>query len=239
MTLSTRALVVAASLFPAAWVVADPAARLAGHWEGAIHAPVEDVVVAVDVAAEAGGKLGGTFTNPSQRLNGFPLWSASADGETVKLELKTAGPGVQTFEGRFSEDGQTITGRFLIDVHAVPFTLKRNGDARIAPPPRSAAIDGKLAGIWTGSLSFGAQQLPLTLTLTLTNHADRTATGTWVAGGGPATPVAIGYEAGTLTLTSPVTPASFTGTLSADGTQISGTLNEGGAPRPVVFTRAL
>ncbi len=209
---------------------------LAGHWEGAIHAPLEDVAVAVDVAAEAGGKLVGTFSNPSQRLNGFPLWSASADGETVKLELKTAGPGVQTFDGRLSEDGQTIKGQFLIDVHAVPFTLKRNGDARIAPPPRSAAVDAKLAGAWTGSLSFGTQSLPLTLTLT--NHADRTATGTWVAGGGPATPVAIVYEGGTLTLTSPVTPASFTGTLSADGAQISGTLNEGGAPRSVVFTRA-
>ena len=73
--------------------------------------------------------------------------------------------------------------------------------------------------------------------LTLTNHADRTATGTWTVGGSPATPVAIVHEDGTLTLTSPITPATFTGALSADGGQISGTLNEGGATRPIVFTR--
>ena len=29
-----------------------PPSRLAGHWEGAIHAPAEDVAVAVDLAAD-------------------------------------------------------------------------------------------------------------------------------------------------------------------------------------------
>jgi hypothetical protein len=235
MTPSTRALIVAATLFPAVSIGADPGARLSGHWEGAIHAPLEDLAIAVDLAADERGKLGGTFSSPSQGLNGFPLSSASADGETVKIEMKMADPGVRTFDGRFSEDGETIKGQFLIGVQAVPFTLKRAGDARIAPPPVSAAVDAKLAGSWTGALSLGAHSLPLKLTLT--NHGDKTATGTWAAGAGPDIPLAIAYDAGTLTLTSPVTAGSFTGTLSPDGTQLSGTLNEGGAPRPVVFTR--
>jgi hypothetical protein len=236
MTLSTRALVTAAALLPAFSIAADTGAPLAGHWEGAISTPLEEVVVAVDLAADAGGKLGGTFTSPSQRLNGSPLWSASSDGDVVKLELKTADPGVRTFDGRLSADGHSIQGQFLIDIYAVPFTLKRSGDARIAPPPKSVAIDAKLAGAWRGSLDVAGRSLPLKLTLT--NHDDRTATGAWSAGGAPEIPVAIAYDNGTLTLTSPVTPASFTGTLSADGTQISGILNEGGAPRPVVFMRA-
>jgi hypothetical protein len=146
-----------------------------------------------------------------------------------------AEPGLRTFDGRFSEDGETIKGQFLIGVYAVPFTLKRTGDERIEPPPISAAVDSRLVGSWAGSLSVGAQSLPLKLTLT--NHADRTATGAWAAGAGPDIPVAIAYDGDALTLTSPVTAASFTGTLSADGTQLSGTLNEGGASRPVVFTR--
>ncbi len=228
-----RTLACLTALLPAAIAGADPAARLAGHWEGAIHAPLEDVAIAVDLAAGDGGKLGGTFSSASQRLNGFPLSSASVDGEMVTIELKM--PGVRTFDGRFSEDGLSIKGEFLIDVHAVPFTLKRNGDARFAPPPVSAAVDGKLVGAWSGSLNAGAQSLPLKLTMT--NNGDRTATGAWVTGAGPAIPVAIAYDGDILTLTSPVTPASFTGTLSADGTQISGTLNDGAAPQPVVFTR--
>ena len=235
MCLSIRAIAVAAALLPAAWAGAGPATTAAGHWDGAIHAPVEDVVVSVDLAADASGKLGGTFSHPAQKLSGFPLWSATVDGEAVKLELKTGGPGVQTFDGRLSADGQTITGQFLIDVHAVPFTLKRNGEAQIAPPPRSAAIDAKLAGSWVGSLVAGGQPLPLALTLT--NHADRTSTGTWATGGGSPTPVAIAAEDATLTLTSPIAPAIFTGTLNAQGTEISGMLTEGATQRAVVFTR--
>jgi hypothetical protein len=236
MAVSIRKMVAVTAFLPAAFAGADPAGSLAGHWEGAIHAPLEDVVVSVDVVADEAGKLGGTFSNASQRLNGFPLWSASNDGETVKLELKLADPGVRTFDGRLSSGGDTITGQFLIDVHAVPFTLKRNGDAHIAPPPKSAAVDAKLAGSWQGALVVGSQSLPLKLTLT--NHADRTATGAWAAGGAPATSVAITYEGGTLTLTSSVTPTTFTGALNADGTELSGTLTEGAAARPVVFTRA-
>jgi hypothetical protein len=234
--LALRRVLTVTALLPAAFAGADPAAPLAGHWEGAIDAPLADVAVAIDLAPGEGGKLGGTFSSPSQRLNGFPLWSASSDGAVVKLELKTSEPGVRTFDGRLSVDGQTITGQFLIDVYAVPFTLKRNGDPRIAPPPKSAPIDAKLAGAWRGSLDVAGQSLPFTLTLT--NHADRTATGAWATGGAPAIPVAIAYDNGTLTLTSPVTPDSFRGTLSADGTQISGTLNDGAKPLPVVFTRA-
>jgi len=235
MTLSTRTLVAVAALLPAFFIAADTGAPLAGHWEGAISTPLEEIVVAVDLATDASGKLGGTFSSPSQGLNGFPLWGASSDGSVVKLELKMADPGIRTFDGRLSPDGQTIQGQFLIDVYAVPFTLKRSGEAQIAPPLKSAAIDAKLAGAWRGSLEVAGRSLPLTLTLT--NHADRTATGAWSAGGAPAIPVAIAYDGGTLTLTSPVTPASFTGTLSADGTQISGELNEGAKPVPVVFTR--
>lgn len=229
-----RRVLTVTALLPAAFAGADPA-PLAGHWEGAIHAPLEDVAVAVDLAAGEGGKLGGTFSSPSQRLNGFPLLSASIEGDAVKLELKMADPGVRTFDGRLSADGLSIQGQFLINVYAVPFTLTRSGDARIVPPPKSAAIDAKLAGAWRGSLDVAGQSLPLNLTLT--NHADRTATGAWSAGGAPSIPVAIVSEGGTLTLTSPVTPASFTGSLSADGAQISGILNEGAAPVPVVFTR--
>jgi hypothetical protein len=226
---------VVAAFFPVLSSGAGPGAPLEGHWEGAISTPLEEIVVAVDLEAAGDGKLSGTFSSPSQRLAGFPLLSASNAGDVVKLELKMADPGVRTFDGRLSADGLSIQGQFLIDVYAVPFTLKRNGDARIAPPPKSAAIDARLTGAWRGSLDVAGRSLPLTLRLT--NHADRTASGAWSAGGAPEIPIAIAYDNGTLTLTSPVTPASFTGTLSADGTQISGALNEGAKPVPVVFTR--
>jgi hypothetical protein len=224
-----------AVLVAAAPVGAEPAASVAGHWEGAIHAPADDFAVAVDLATDDAGKLLGTFSNAAQRINGLPLWSASVDGRLVKLELKSAGAAVQTFDGRVSADGQTITGQFLIDVYAVPFELKRTGEARIAPPPRSPAVDAKLAGSWAGTLEIQGQSFALELTLT--NHADKTATGAWAAGGAPLSPIAITVDGSNVTLTSTIAPTTFTGSVDADGTRLSGTLTESGASRPVVFTR--
>ena len=182
------------------------------------------------------GKLGGTFSNAAQRINGLPLWSASVDGRLVKLEIKSAGPAIQTFDGRVSPDGQSITGQFLVDVYAVPFELKRTGDARIAPPPRSAAVDAKLAGSWVGTLEIAGKSFPLELTLT--NHADKTATGVWAAGSALLSPISIAVDGSSLTLTSTITPTTFTGSVNPEGTQISGTLTESGASRSVVFSRS-
>ena len=210
MIIRNRVSLFAVALLPVAWAGAEPAATVAGHWEGAIHAAADDFAVAVDLAADEAGKLGGTFSNAGQQINGLPLWSASVDGRLVKVEIKTAGPAVQTFDGRVSVDGQTITGQFLVDVYAVPFELTRTGDARIAPPPRSAAVDAKLAGSWAGTLEIAGKSFPLELNLT--NHADKTATGAWAAGGAPLSPISIAVEGSSVTLTSAITPTTFSGT---------------------------
>ena len=81
MLVSIRTLVFVTALSPAALAGADAAARLAGHWEGAIHAPVEDVVVAVDLAAEESGKLGGTF---STCRNGSAAFRCGARRSTAR-----------------------------------------------------------------------------------------------------------------------------------------------------------
>ena len=220
---------------PVAWASAGPAATVTGHWEGAIHAAADDFAVAVDLATDDAGKLSGTFSNAAQRINGLPLWTASVDGRLVKLEIKSAGPAIQTFDGRVSADGQTITGQFLVDVYAVPFELKRTGDARIAAPPRSAAVDATLAGSWAGTLEIAGKSFPLALTLT--NHADQTATGAWAAGGAPLSALSIAVDGRNVTLTSAITPTTFTGTVNEAGTELKGTLTESGASRPVVFAR--
>jgi hypothetical protein len=218
MGISNRGSLFAVLLLPIAWAGAEPAATVAGHWEGAIHAGADDFAVAVDLTADRAGNLIGTFSNAGQRIDGLPLWSASVDGRLVKLEIKTAGPAIQTFDGRVSPDSQSITGQFLVDVYAVPFELRRTGEARIAAAPRSAALDAKLAGSWAGSLETSGKTFPLELTLT--NHADKTATGAWAAGGAPSSAIAIVVDGSNVTLTSAITPTTFTGSVNAEGTQI-------------------
>jgi hypothetical protein len=235
MTLSTRALTFLVAIAVPCAVLRAETPRLAGHWEGAIQIASGAIEVAVDLDADAAGTLFGTFTNPGERLTGYPLANVAVNGSSVRLDLAIGGDGKQTFDGTLSADGKSITGEFFVDVYAPPFELVRTGEARIAPPPRSPAVDRALAGTWTGSLNAGGASVAVALTLT--NHDDGTATGAWSTGGGTAVPMAIAQSGKTLTLTTPVTPATFSGTASDDAKQISGTLKDDGTEYAVVFAR--
>jgi len=237
MVHAARTLTLATALLaPLSWVHAGTSVDPSGHWEGAIHAPSGEVSVAVDLARDEGGTLGGTFSNPSEHIKGFPFWNATVDGGAVRLEIKM-GEGAQAFVGNLAADGQSLSGDFLVSVYAVPFSLKRTGEARIEPPPRSPAIDDALAGEWSASLDVGGKSLPVTLRLS--NEADGTSTGSWGAGGGTPTPVAIEYRERRVTLESTVTPSAYSGSLSADGTEIAGTFKEGALEQPMTFRRAV
>jgi hypothetical protein len=63
----------AAVLLAAAPVGAEPAATVAVHWEGAIHAAADDFAVAVDLAADDAGMLLGTFSNAARHIDGLAL----------------------------------------------------------------------------------------------------------------------------------------------------------------------
>jgi hypothetical protein len=232
----TRRLMFAATLLlPFVSLRAETPADPTGHWDGAVHTPTEDILVAVDIASE-GGNLVGTFSNPSQQLRGFPFLHVAVNGRSVTLELKTSDPGVQKFVGTLSGDGRSIEGEFLVSVFSVPFSLERTGDASIAPLPHGPAIDERLTGEWSASLSFGGQSLPLRLMLT--NHIDDSATGSWAAGEAIATPVSIVSDGPTIALASTVTPVEFSGAVNADGTELSGTIKQGSIEQPLTFVRS-
>ncbi|HEY5569218.1 MAG TPA: hypothetical protein VIM81_18490 [Gammaproteobacteria bacterium] len=237
MFLSTRTLTLATALLvPLSLLRAETAADPSGHWEGAIHAPSGDVPVEVDLRLDDGDTLAGTFTSPAERIKGFPLWSATVEGMSVSLELKFDDSGVRTFAGNLSADGASMSGDLLVNVYAVPFNLARTGEAKIEAPPRSPAIDEAWTGEWSASLDVGGKPLPLELTLS--NHADGTAMGSWASGGGTAVPISIAHQDRSLTLTSTVTPAAYAGTVNADGTEISGIFTAGPLEQTLTFTRA-
>jgi hypothetical protein len=207
-----------------------------GHWEGAIHAPSQDVTVSLDLALGRDGKLVGTVSNPSEQITGYPLAAATIDGADVRLELRTGGSGVQTFAGKLGVDGRQLSGDFLVGVYSVPFELERSGDARFAAEPKNPKLDAAFVGEWTATLDLGGNSLPVVLELV--NRTDGTAAGSWSAGDGSATAVVITQHDHSVTLTSNVTSAAYAGTLSADGSEIAGTFSEGALKQPLTFRRA-
>src|SRR2546421_482093 len=102
--------------------------------------------------------------------------------------------------------------------------------------PRSPEIDAALAGRWTASLDVGGNALAIVLTMS--NRADGTSVGGWAAADGSTTPVAIAQHERSVTLTSTVTSSAYTGTLSSDGTEITGTFTEGALQQPMTFRHA-
>ncbi len=102
----------------------------AGHWEGSIETPGQELVVMVDLA-ETDGAWTGTIDIPAQGANGLPLSDVSVDGETVRFTIQGV-PGEPTFEGTLAVG--EIAGEFRQGPARLPFRLGREAVEVEAPP---------------------------------------------------------------------------------------------------------
>jgi hypothetical protein len=102
---------------------------VSGHWEGAVQAPNRSLEFQLDLAGTATG-LHGTISIPAQDIKGLPLVIAAVDGDTVRFGARSD----QTFNGRLSADGKSITGTFKVPQGEVPFygDTDRRGPFRAA-----------------------------------------------------------------------------------------------------------
>jgi len=203
----------------------------AGHWEGAIQVPGQELKIEIDLAGTA-DKWEGTITIPAQSLKGFPLSAITVQGETVGFALQGV-PGNPQFKGVVKE-GKTLAGDFSQGGGTVPFALTRTGDAKIEPVPKSTPISKELEGTWTGTLE--ANGTALHLVLKLANQASGVATGTLVSldQGSAEIPIVAVIQTGThLKLLVRSIGGTYEGDLK-DG-QLTGTWSQGGGSLPLVF----
>ena len=238
MRLITRMLLLAALLlFPAPSLLAQTAVDPSGHWEGTVQAPNADVKIEIDLAKNSKGELAGTFGQPAQRVKGIPLPTVAVEGRSVRFVVK-AGPDVSTFVGVLSADGKSMSGDVTLGGHAVPFSLTRTGDARIAPAPQSPPIGKELEGTWNGTLDVGGRQQRLVLRMA--NQPDGTATGTIVSldGSGVEIPIAMTQKGSSLTVDVTSVGVSFVGVLNAAGTELVGSWTQGPSALPLTFRLA-
>lgn len=209
---------------------ADPT----GHWEGTLRTPRMETRMEMDLAKTAAGNVVGTFTSPAEHVTGLPM-TVRMDGRMIEMSTRTD----QVVIGELSADGASIEATWNINGFSIPFTMVRTGDPRIEPPSRIAAIDAELVGSWNGEVESDGRQLHLVLILA--NHPDGTATGhvVNVDEGNQMIPVsAIRQAASELTLEFKAIESIFRGKLSAAGTELVGTLRQGPASLPVIFTRS-
>jgi hypothetical protein len=243
MRTCTRTLLIAVLLLaPSSALLAQTAIDPSGHWTGAVHVPAFDqnpareVSIEVDLAKNGSGALAGTFSQPATGAKGLPLSTVAVDGDSIAFAITASDGGL--FRGTLS-DATTMSGKFVTTQggHAIPFSLTRTGDARIAPTPHSAPIGKELEGTWNGTLEVGGKSLRLVLKMA--NHADGSATGTMLSvdNGGLEIPIALTQTSAHLTVDVAAVGGSYVGVLNADATLV-GTWTQGPVSLPLTFTRA-
>lgn len=213
-------------------------AGAAGHWDGAIEVPGQELQVAIDLAPTADGKKWeGTIAIPAQNVKGLPLGNIAVTGETVTFGMPNF-PGSPVFKGTLSKDGKALAGDFTQGGGTVPFKLSRTGDAKMEPRPKSTPITADLEGNWEGTLDIQGKAM-LRLIAKLARQPDGTGGGTLVSvdQGGVEIPITAFIQKGThLTLLLPTIVAQFEGDLK-DG-ELHGTWTQGAGKLPLVLKRA-
>ncbi len=121
-------------------LAAEETFSLEGIWQGwIVYAEAEiELDFLVEIARDANGKLVGSIDVPSQKMEFYPLTSASLAGREVAFDFHRDSERTKNahffFTGELAADGTKITGMFKgwaddDGRNRVPFTLERTGDA--------------------------------------------------------------------------------------------------------------
>ena len=209
---------------------ADPS----GHWVGTVNLPTMEIAIEVDFVKSASGLFSGTLSTPPQKVFGLPLSKVDVTATSIAFAARTD----QSFAGALSADGNTIAGAYSMEDYLFAFTLTRMGTATIYPVRSSAPIAKNLEGTWNGTLA--ANGIRMRIVLKLANHANGTSTGTLtnLDEGSLVIPIAtITQKGSSLTLGFEAVEGSYTSTLSADHTELTGTWTQGVSSGPMTFRR--
>src|SRR5215471_2271459 len=117
---------------------AQPAPQPAGHWQGKIQIPDHELGVTVDLARNSKGAWIGSMTITASTSIDVPLSTITVDGASVRFAASLPRPA--SFDGRISEDGNSLSGKASNADGEAPFQLTRNGEPKVAVPPPSSAL---------------------------------------------------------------------------------------------------
>lgn len=212
-----------------------------GHWEGTIQAPDREVKIEVDLTKDSQGSPRGTFSNPAQGIQRYPLSSVVVENRSIRMVLQASGGG--TFDGALSDDGRSMSGEFQITTPegdmALPFRLTRTGDAKLDAPSRNKPVARTFEGTWLGALEVEGKIMRVQLELRNRPDTTSAATVTNLDQGGVEIPVStIVQKDSTLALDLKMVAGSYAGTMNKAGSELVGTWTQGSIALPLTFRRA-
>ncbi len=135
-----RRIVTALILPIAGLLLAHPAfaANLAGHWEGSVQTPGQELEVDLDFANDA-DTWTGDISIPAQGASDLPLESIETDGTNATFVISGI-PGSPTFSGTFAGEDE-LSGNFTQGGQTFPFKLTRGASSAATAEQALSVID--------------------------------------------------------------------------------------------------
>ena len=214
-----------------------------GRWEGQIRIPGQPLEVIVDLVRGDGDEWRGEIDIPVQGGKDFRLANVKVDGLQVSFSMQGV-PGNPSFRGKLSKNGENISGDFSQGSAQFPFVLSRSDESPdVAPGPVTTPIpDGVpgegLEGIWLGALNPDPITLRLLFKISKSEDGSLSGTVDSIDQGAEGLKISkIRFDGNSVLLKLKQPVAEFEGTMSEDGSRITGEWRQGSSALPLVLKR--
>ncbi len=215
----------------------------AGHWEGNVVLPNQEMTISVDLAKNDKGAWTGSFGVPTQGVTGLKIDKLEVDGKNVKFTVPEA-PGAPEFSGAVKDDGHMALS-FSANGASFPADLKRTGEAKVELPQTSPVVDAKFEGDWEGSLVTPPTpenpSVTLRIAIHLHNQPDKTVKATLDSPDQNAFGMSMSdvvQKDLAIEMKLKMVGGAYKGVLNAEGTELAGDWSQGGGTLPLKLKKA-
>jgi hypothetical protein len=220
------------SAVPASAQTANPA----GHWEGIVKMPNQDITIQVDLAKNAAGAWIGSLSVPGTTAVNVPLSEIAADADAV--QFRAALEETPLFAATFSADTNALAGDASTSKGSVPFSMTRSGEAHVTLPPPSSLLPRALEGAWEGTIAAPSGHKRVVLNLSRDADGRAVAMLVSVDEGNQHIPVTtVTLHGETIELDARGVSGTYSGTLTSSG-EIVGAWTQASAHVPLTFKHA-
>lgn len=215
----------------------------AGFWAGEIEVPSGFIELTIDLRQGDDGSWMAKIDVPSQGIRRVPMTGVTVEEGKANFTIPEV-PGNPTFNGALSEDGTSLAGSFNQGGQATPFSLTRgekpdNYDVDIyADYTGKGATGSGISGTWRGLIVAGPHKLRLVLRIESTGSGYDGVVENLDQGGGevPIIDVVLADD-GSVSFSIPEAQSTYRGSVSEDGSSISGNWDQAGTQFEVEFLR--
>jgi uncharacterized protein len=228
-----------------------------GAWQGTLNVFGSSMRLTLRVASDDKGALSGTLSSPDMGVGGIDVSSVKQKKTSLKFDIPAYNG---SFEGKISDDGQTIIGTWYIGEQSLPITFRRLASA--PPPPPSRPTGVRAVGPEPGNdpkpspptvapkipvveeLWIGTYQTPSGSKLKMQLHVSHDASGALSVKMDSVNEGVNGIRTSNDSMTDtslhfeiPAADISYTGTFSATHDEMTGPFSRSGGSQPLTFTR--